>query len=175
MNKRGQVSIEFILLIVITLVYIYGTVWPLINDAIVAAEDVQRVSDTKISAQKLANAINEAAAGSGESKRTIHLLIPNDASIECNSADNKIEYSVEVDNLYCRQPSEECLYFEGIIQRQADTCATSTASEKYFKCSASISMIAGAVPGSCPSLVGPLFDAIVVEKPGGAISVSRPG
>ena len=175
MNKRGQVSIEFILLIVITLVYIYGTVWPLINDAIVAAEDVQRVSDTKISAQKLANAINEAAAGSGESKRTIHLLLPADASISCNAGENKIDYSLEVDNLHCRQPSAECAYFEGSTQKDPLTCATSSADEKHFECSTSISMVAGAVSGSCPSLVGPSFEAIIVQKTGGAISVSRPG
>lgn len=148
-------SIEFILLIVITLVYIYGTVWPLINDAIFAAEDVQRVSDTKIAAQKLANAVNEAAAGSGESKRTIHLLVPAGASIECDSANKKINYAVDVNNLHERNPLAKDPTGIG-CERKALVPTPAN-----FKCTSSIALLESI---NCTTLQGPLFKAIVITK-----------
>lgn len=151
-RQKGQVSIEFILLIVITLVYIYGTVWPLINDATVAAEDVQRVSDTKISAQKLANALNEAAANSGESKKTIHLLVPNKASISCSG--NQINFTVDVNKMNEKRPKPRGCEEIG--------------SPPYFECSASIALLQTAVPSNCASLKiqGPLppFKAYAITR-----------
>ncbi len=156
MNKRGQVSIEFILLIVIALVYIYGTVWPLIDDARFAAEDVQRVSDTKISAQKLANALNEAAANSGESKRTIHLLVPNKASISCDTANSEIDFTVNVNKMHGRPaPSENC---------------SETGDPLYFECTSSIALLD--TPTCTPNKIqGPLVRAVVVTNSSGVITV----
>lgn len=167
MNNKGQVSIEFILLIVIAMVYIYGTVRPLINDATTAAEDVQRVSDTKISAQKLANAINEAAAGSGESKRTIHLLVPKGVEgglrgtrIECDSPNNKINYIVEISTLHERNPMQE----SANIGCTPQTDPLDSLKILYYECKSSITCLSGAVPGNCPAMIGPLFKAFAVTR-----------
>lgn len=156
-SKKGQVSIEFILLIVIALVYIYGTVGPLINDATTAAEDVQRVSDTKISAQKLANAINEAAAGSGESKRTIHLIVPAKATVKCDSA--KITFVVDISKLQSRlAPSTVCVE------------KTDSDGKAYFECTSSLDLLA--TPTCTPNeMQGPLFKAVIVTNSAGVITI----
>ena len=59
-GRKGQVSIEFILIVTIALFYIITVVWPIVNESITASEDVQGISATKISAMKIANELNEA-------------------------------------------------------------------------------------------------------------------
>jgi len=169
-NRRGQVSIEFILLIVIVLVYIYMTVWPLMEDATASADDVKRVSETKIGAMKIANALNEAAVNSGDSRKTISILVPVDAAIECNGTDERIEYSINIKKMHGRRaPLDKA---EGIGCEELGR-----AGEEYYSCQSFVSLLSGAVPTECGSIqiTGPLFDRFVVEKIGEDISVKRAG
>ena len=159
MNIRGQVSIEFILLIIIGLIYIHTAIWPVVNDAAAAAEDVKAVSDTKIAAQKLANAMNEAAASNGESRKTIQLFLPAGAAMACDPGNNEIKYGLQITGLYKRVPVG---------------CVTPT------DCTGSVKLLAGANP-DCTAITqagkieGPLFKEVVVEKIGGSISVKWAG
>lgn len=108
-GKRGSISIEFILLLTISLVYIYSTAWPSIDIASESAFDLKTVSDAKISASKLADAINYGAAIDGEMRRTINVFLPKrenlltseqgdllESEITCNQDDSRIEYRVQV-------------------------------------------------------------------------------
>jgi len=101
-GKKGSISIEFILLVTIGLVYIYTTVWPSVDISTNAALDVKGVADTKISAIKLADAINEAGLASGDMKKTITIFLPSsseegiEGEIFCEPGDDRIKYEVLV-------------------------------------------------------------------------------
>ncbi len=172
LNKKGQISIEFLIIIIVSLIYIHSVTKPILVDtATAAAEDVKRLADAKIAAQRLADAINEAAAASGESKKTIHVFLPANASVSCNADDDKIDYSATISNVGCRDPDanpEEgpCDYSE------AEECIGPSGS---FECSSSIALLAGANP-SCPTMEGPLYMAVeVIKNSAGEISVGWQG
>lgn len=174
-KSRGQVSIEFLLIIIISLIYIYTVARPvLVDTGAAAAEDVKRVSDAKIAAQKLANSINEAAAGSGESKRTVHLFLPAKASVACG--ENVIEYTAKIANLYCRNPlekkTEEQPISEGACTYSAGNCS-GPPYEGEYECGGSIELLDSADPNcdAVGSIEGPLYRAVVVEKGAAGITV----
>ncbi len=91
-NRKGQISIEFILIILIALIYIYAVIQPTLQVSTQSAEDITRVSNVKLSAQKLAGTINQLEANASEGKRTIELFVPTGSYIEC-VAGPAIEFS----------------------------------------------------------------------------------
>ncbi|MCX6799062.1 MAG: hypothetical protein NTW59_03140 [Candidatus Diapherotrites archaeon] len=158
MNSKAQVSIEFIIIIVIALIYINTITNPLlIQTSTASAEDVQHVGDARIAAQKLANAINEAAASPGESRKTVQLYLPANSGISCDRTNKEIDYSARVSNLYCRQPAVTCSYSE------SEACAAGVGT---FNCSSSVPLLAAAELHDplCPSMEGPLYRNFVVAK-----------
>lgn len=96
MNRRGQTSIEFILLLVIMMLYIQTVVLPLVENSTRSAEDTTRLAQAELAAQSLANAINY--VGSAETsantyaKQTLHLFVPKDTVVVCNGTDKTIEF-----------------------------------------------------------------------------------
>ncbi len=96
-NVKGQTSIEFMLLIVITLLYIQTVISPNINEALTSVSDTTRVGEARLATEKLANAINYVAASNSESKTTVNLFIPDRTVILCDEGDNIIGYQITVD------------------------------------------------------------------------------
>ncbi|MDP6671332.1 MAG: class III signal peptide-containing protein, partial [archaeon] len=84
-NKKGQISIEFILIMLIAIIYIYSVIQPTLQISAQSTEDVARISNVKLSAQKLAGTINQLEANASEGRRTIDLFIPDGSYIECNA------------------------------------------------------------------------------------------
>ncbi len=82
-NRKGQISIEFILIILIVLVYITSVIQPTVKIATETTWDITRLSETKFAAQKLAAAINQLEASGGDGKKTISLFVPKGAVVEC--------------------------------------------------------------------------------------------
>ncbi|MBU2099725.1 hypothetical protein KKG83_00695 [Candidatus Micrarchaeota archaeon] len=95
--KKGQTSIEFMLLIVITLLYIQTVINPNVNEALSSVSDTTRVSQARLATEKLANAVNFVAASNSEAKTTINLFIPDRTIIYCDESKNRIRYETAVD------------------------------------------------------------------------------
>jgi len=87
MRNKAQVSLEFLFIFMIVLVYIMTIVEPAVSIGEASLEDVSRVSQTKLAAEKLANSINELLVISGQAKKTLHILVPEKSTIKCNLAD----------------------------------------------------------------------------------------
>jgi len=93
MNKKGQISIEFILIMLIMLLYLVAVVQPTAALAANSTEDVARLSQTKFTAQKLGNSINELKSNEGHGKKTISLFVPKNSRIECDAGSGRIIFS----------------------------------------------------------------------------------
>ncbi len=78
---KGQTTIEFLLVTLIALVYLQAVVQPGILQSTGSLEDVQRITQAKIEAQKIANAIEEISLISGSAKKEVMLLIPKKTEI----------------------------------------------------------------------------------------------
>lgn len=85
-NRKGQASIEFIMIVLISLVYIVGYVQPNIGIAAESAKDVARVGQARLAADKIASATNAIITSAGEAKETINVFIPAQAIIKCNQS-----------------------------------------------------------------------------------------
>ena len=98
MNGKGQISIEFLLIMLIMLLYLQTIIRPGIDSAEMAASDVQRVDQTNLMAEKLASSINEIAAASGDTKKTIQLFLPENVFISCDVTNKTIDYNVGLEH-----------------------------------------------------------------------------
>lgn len=167
LNQKGQISIEFILILVFGLVYIIGIIGPVVDESAQATVDIKSVSDTKVSAMKLANALDEAGTSSGNMKKTIQLLIPKDSEIICNTTvdEEGIDFIATVSPIGggWNPDDSKCTTIE-------DPPGTTVG----FKCSSKIGILSdtAAEITDCPIMTGPLFRTIVVEKTAAGISVN---
>ena len=93
-SKKGQISLEFMLIILICIGYLQVITATVIGPSIDAAQDVTRLGQAKLSAEKLANAINEVSSSLGESKRTLHLFVPKDSALSCNTTNVHFEVTL---------------------------------------------------------------------------------
>ncbi|PIU21481.1 MAG: hypothetical protein COT15_02180 [Candidatus Diapherotrites archaeon CG08_land_8_20_14_0_20_34_12] len=91
---RGQTTIEFMIIILIGLVYLQAVVMPGISNSMGSLDDTQRVTQAKIEAQKIANSIEEIALISGSAKKEILILIPRETKIDLSVDDVNIKITV---------------------------------------------------------------------------------
>lgn len=166
LSKKGQVSVEFILIVVIALIYIVGSVWPSALMGARAAEDVKAIADAKLSSMKIANALNEASVSGGDMKKTISLFLGANSEISCDLANDRIAYSVVVD------------YVNAASNPDPLNCIVEppTGTPVGWKCQSGVNLNAGLSGFTCPTIkTGPsnsLFRSLVVEKKTGNVSVS---
>ena len=161
LNKKGQISVEFILIVTIAFVYIGATVLPIATDSAQAAFDVKGVADTKLSATKMVNALNEAASSSGDMKKTVSIVLPENSEISCDGDANEVKYDVRVTGSGGNPDEVNCI---------PSTDLDPQGNPKYYTCSSIMPLVAGA--STQFSITGPIFKEAVVEKNGGGISVS---
>lgn len=93
---KGQTSIEFILLIVIILLFVQALILPTVDLASNTAIEVSRIGQTKLAAERLSNAIQLIGVSANESRQTIHIFLPEKSSIACNG--EKIVYNSELES-----------------------------------------------------------------------------
>ena len=152
LNRKGQVSIEFILIITIALFYIITIVMPIVLDSTTATEDVQGISNTKISAMKIANTLNEAESSSGSMKKTISIALPDKAIISCCTVPDVIDMTAYVDASGGNPDEINC----------GDGDIAPDGTVLNYKCTSAINLISGA--GAQFSYSGPLFKKLEIEK-----------
>jgi len=183
LSKKGQVSIEFILLVAISLIYINAVIWPVVENSSQSAMDIKAVADTKLSAMKFGKALNEAAMSNGDMKKTISFFLPENSSIVCVSGagGDRLEYSVLVDfmgswdSAACTAENPGGLGFNPdelhcVVEDNPIACDRPLG----FTCTSQIDLLAGAVPSSpCPVMnTGEgerVFRNLVVSKDSGSI------
>lgn len=90
---------EFILIVLIALIYIHSVIQPNVEISSKSADDVTRLSQAKIAAQKLSSAINELEANQSDGKKTITLLVPKNSSVRCDILGNKIFFSTTMSSI----------------------------------------------------------------------------
>ena len=95
MNSFGQTSVEFLFLFLVMLLYLQVVIQPKVDEATGGIVAVNRAGQAKLAAQKLANAINEVNAISGESTKTIWLFIEDHTTVWCNPGGKTIDFEVE--------------------------------------------------------------------------------
>ncbi|MFH1752121.1 MAG: hypothetical protein ABH821_04260 [archaeon] len=96
MNK-GQISIEFMLLLIIMLLYIQAVIIPAMNDSTASVQDVRRIAESNLALEKIYNTANEIAFASGDSFQTITVFIPEETKINCLTG-NRISFTTYLDN-----------------------------------------------------------------------------
>ena len=98
-GQKGQVSIEFILILVFVIIYITTVISPLVNLANNSAEEVSRIGNAKIAAQKIADAVNSLSIAPSEAKTTIKIFLDHLSAVRCdksNPAEPKITFEAAI-------------------------------------------------------------------------------
>ncbi|MBN1941276.1 MAG: hypothetical protein JW772_03785 [Candidatus Diapherotrites archaeon] len=157
MKKRGQVSIEFIFLVVFMVTYITTSVMPTMAVTDGATQEVARLGNAKIAAQKLADAIETIDSSPVQAKKTIQLFVPEKTQIECNPGQRTIEYESEMEN---RTPNPKPCPNSG-----DPNCCEDIGGDLYCR---GIIQVGGSTNFSCAPIGGPVLKEVTVEKnPGG--------
>ena len=76
MENKGQVSAEYLLLLVVILIIMAAVTIPLVAKSVNATMDVSTSSDTKNAVQSIANAANLVYANGPGAKRTLSIYMP---------------------------------------------------------------------------------------------------
>lgn len=81
--KRGQISIEFMLLIVFILVFLGATVLPSLELSVATVRDVRGIAETRVAAEKIANTVESLKGQSTAAQETLRVIVPKNATISC--------------------------------------------------------------------------------------------
>ncbi|MBU0636561.1 hypothetical protein KKE06_06050 [Candidatus Micrarchaeota archaeon] len=96
-NQKGQISIEFMLLLVFLLLYLSSSILPSVYLAAASTQEVESIGQARIAAQKIVSTVNRLQDQTSGAKQTITIFVPKDANILCNSApDNEIGFSYQL-------------------------------------------------------------------------------
>ncbi|MDI9617595.1 class III signal peptide-containing protein [Methanothermobacter sp.] len=96
MDSRGQVSLEYLLLILVVILVLGGVTIPLIGSSIEASTDVSRASDAKVAVQTLADAANIVYSNGPGAKRTVSFYLPVDGVLLFEN--NRVIFTVTYSN-----------------------------------------------------------------------------
>lgn len=84
-SNKGQLSIEYLFIFIISLTLITVILIPLISSSLDYAIDVTHTYNTKAELSEIVNGINEVYASGSGSKRTILLTMPEDCVLSFSS------------------------------------------------------------------------------------------
>jgi uncharacterized protein (UPF0333 family) len=84
MDNKGQLSVEYLLLLVVIFVVFGAMITYLIGPSIDSANDISRVSAASNAVNSIANAANLVYSNGPNSKRTLQVYIPDNTVITCN-------------------------------------------------------------------------------------------
>ncbi len=83
--ERGQASIEFLLILVVSLLYIVAVIQPNADIASNAMNDTANLAKLRASADKLVNAVQYVSISGAGTRQTIEIVIPPQSKIYCNT------------------------------------------------------------------------------------------
>jgi len=79
------------LLIVIMLILAHTMITTVVDPSKAMLKDTARVSQARLSAEKLANSVKEVSAALGDARKTIHITLPSNTGIVCVSQNLEVE------------------------------------------------------------------------------------
>lgn len=82
MDNKGQMSVEYLLIVLVVILVLSIVTIPLISNSIDASNDVSHSSDAKVASTTLANAADTVYSNGPGSKRTVNFFIPESTTIE---------------------------------------------------------------------------------------------
>ena len=94
MDSQGQLSVEYLLLLVVIFAVFGFMVTYLIGPSIDAGNDISRVSAASNAVDSIANAANLVYSNGPKSKRTLQVYIPDNTIITCNYSTSNYTGSV---------------------------------------------------------------------------------
>lgn len=131
-GSKGQISIEFIMLLLVILILFYAVVIPNLDFASFATQDVSRLSQTKLAAQELANSVETVSASAKGARQTITIFIPAKSEINLNCStvpktivfSSIVDYSKGLDSLTSNNPpgSSKCVSINPSVQGAPLNC-----------------------------------------------------
>lgn len=81
MDNRGQISAEYLLLIVVMLIILTSVTLPLVGKSVDDSNDLSWSSDAKIAVETIANGVNIVYANGPGAKRTFDVYIPQNMAL----------------------------------------------------------------------------------------------
>jgi uncharacterized protein (UPF0333 family) len=81
MDVKGQVSVEYLLVILVIIIILGSVSIPLVKSSISSSMGISQVSDAKTAVSSIANAVNVVYANGPGAKRTVSVYIPESASL----------------------------------------------------------------------------------------------
>jgi len=96
--RKGQMAIEFILIVILMLLYIQTIILPSISIAEASVDDSTRVAQARFAAERLSSTLAYVDAVNGASRKTINIYVPGDTSLKCDvsGADNTVSFTVKL-------------------------------------------------------------------------------
>ncbi|MBM4241331.1 MAG: class III signal peptide-containing protein [Euryarchaeota archaeon] len=76
MDNKGQISAEYLLLVLVFLIILGSITIPLMGRSINASSDVSAASDARVAVQSIANAANIVYANGMGARRTLNVYVP---------------------------------------------------------------------------------------------------
>ncbi|AGN16711.1 hypothetical protein [Methanobrevibacter sp. AbM4] len=84
-EENGQMSFEYLLLFIISLILINVFILPMISTSIDSIDDLNTAYNTKSQMEELVTGINQVYASGSGSKRTVYLNMKKDSQIDINN------------------------------------------------------------------------------------------
>jgi len=108
-NKKGQIAIEYIILISILLLFFQAILYPNILFSENVVGDIYSITQTKQSIDKLGEDLSSFASSPGYGKRLVYFYLPDDAKIiDCNNTDKSINYQIKISSQNPKPNISEC-------------------------------------------------------------------
>jgi hypothetical protein len=130
-NKKGQLSIEFIVILAIFLLFFQSVILPAINFSENVITDVHNISQTKKNVDFLSANIESFSANVGYGERAIFFYVPSAATlVSCSNSPAKINYQIKISDQNpapavsdCNATTHTCLFSNELeIGNKSITC-----------------------------------------------------
>jgi len=108
LDDGGQVSFEYLMLILVAILILGTVTIPLVGRAIDASNDISRASDAKVAVESIADAADIVYANGPGAKRTVSFYIPQDGTLGSNS--NLIYFTITFSNNTMRNITAKTQY-----------------------------------------------------------------
>lgn len=90
--QKGQAIIEFILLVLIIVIYLFSTTIPLVEATQNTIQDTENITRANNESLKIVNAIEEVNMFGSGSKKTLTIFVPTGTKIMCDTSNEKISF-----------------------------------------------------------------------------------
>jgi uncharacterized protein (UPF0333 family) len=158
-KSRGQIALEFMLLLVFILVFISAVVLPNVDFAGATTQEIERLGQARIAAEKIANTANRLQHQASDAKQTILVFVPKDSNLLCEpGVDGNIGFEVQLQSA----PASACETDLDRIQPGSSFVCTKRFLIPNLDCD----------PPQIPFVEGKQSVTMVIEKNAGQIVVS---